>query len=182
MTVSITLPFLSHTCAHILGRHRGRGGRSPGWGQVWAATPSLPLTRIPRDPGDQEMCTAVLSIPVLLQRRAFPDRKVTICAPSPAPARLHLAWATPNICTAILPPWFHPTEPFLPSWLVSPVPPKSLPRDHCFCSVVLPKPLQVPEPPHRSFQSVSTSFTAIIRTCLLSPVAASHACMTHQAT
>ena len=39
----------------------------------------------PRDHGDQEICTAVLGVPVQLQGRAFPGRKVTICASSPFP-------------------------------------------------------------------------------------------------
>lgn len=47
---SQTRPSLSPTRAHTRSGHQGGEEGGPGWGQVWAATPSLPLRRIPRGP------------------------------------------------------------------------------------------------------------------------------------
>lgn len=50
MMVSITSALSrSPVCTHT-GPTRGQGGRSPGWGQAWSATPCLPLRRIPEGP------------------------------------------------------------------------------------------------------------------------------------
>lgn len=104
-------PPASHTCAHSLGRrHQGPGsGRNEPWvGQVWAGTPSLLLGRLPKGPWGPGNVQSCARIPVPRQRRAFPDREVTICAASPfpgpaAPGLAHLQHLLGNP-TSLVPP------------------------------------------------------------------------------
>lgn len=138
------------------------GGRGPRWGQVWAVTSPLPLRRIPEgswEPGSLHSCAGHPSpdaaMSVSWQRGAQPSVHLPLTL-----AQLHLARATSNICTAILPPWFCPGEScrasssphssFLQSLQ------NSLWCEHDFGSPDLPRQQCISQPPRRSFKSGCT--------------------------
>lgn len=130
VTAIITPACLSHPRAHTLGRHQGQGRMSLGWVRCGLGLPVRRLPQGPWGPGNRNSCAHV---PVLLRRGAFPDRKVTICAPSPSPGphptsaqQFHRPSSTPG----------KGTEPFRPSWPVSPVP---LPPNSLQCELLLPR-------------------------------------------
>ena len=150
---------------------------------MWAGTPSLPPSSGPWGRRNVQGCA---SIPVPPERRAFPDREVTICAASPfpgpaAPGLAHLQHLLGNP-TSPVPPWgkvqslSSPCSPHLQS---PPTPTNSIRGERSFCSPVGPL-HRAPQPPHRSVQRVSASLTAVVRTRLSSPGQAAHACRTHQ--
>lgn len=143
-------------------------------GQVRPGTLSLPLGRIPkgpRGPGNRHSCACLLVLP---QRRALPDRKVTTCAPSwsPGPAAPGLAHLQHHLHSSSI-------SLVLPLPLMARIsrPPKTSPVRTL---LLLPWRTQATPGPTAS-PSVSSSCTASIRTCLLSPVTASHAHRTHRA-
>lgn len=152
--ITSALP-LWHMCAAPC-RPLGQGGMTPGGSGV--AWDTIPPSR--KDPqgtlgtgksGNRRSCAC---LPVLLQRGALPDRKVTICAssrsPGPAaPGLAHLQRLHSN-SISLVPPQGKVQRLSSPSWPLSPVPPKLLPCAHCFCSSGVSKPPQVPRPPHRS--------------------------------
>lgn len=164
-------PSLSRGCTHPgltprSGRNKSQVGR------VWAGHHPFLSEGSARDPGGRDMCSAVLcSHPPPDAAPSISGQKGDICAPSPFPGPLHLAWPGPPPTSALS----SPHGPYL--W--SPAP-NSLQGEPCCCSLVLPKP---PRPHSAPRGPCSFSLLHLLPSDHVSSSApASRACLAHQAT
>lgn len=121
-----------------------------------AATPSLPLRRLPKGPwgpGNLHSCTGP---PSPAAASGISWQKGSIRARSPLPrsecSRAGLPPAAAGRAASLGAPQGKAPRRFSPCGPhVQPPSPNSLQCDHCFCSPVPPKPLRVPEPPTHHF-------------------------------